>query len=718
MAEAGNGPSGGDTTGSDGPPGPETDGRTSIDETSGDKTSSDPSSGDGTDGKESGKSGFKDALGQGKRGRRARAGDPLGGLFADIKDGDLDLVYVEPDHDYQRACEVLRDRRVVVLQGRPGSGRHAMARHLLLHGLRRDGVELERVVEIPSTAELANLSPFQRRSGHLLERCPPERARSLRARDLRSAADTLAKWEGYLVVTVDDAVTVLAGEPRDQVGLVACGRAPDVRRVLERHLEYYLRRQGGLWEEDRRWLDGDTVRTHLARHAALPETVTLARDLARRMAGDQAPGRSQRLDELLDLDETPGPPDTPERQARRLLEGSWDVEHWSHVIALAVFDGERAQIVTDAAALLAKRLAPAEPRDNAAWRPGPARGDWLERAGAEQFEALEHAILFNRSRAPHVRFKGSSVRTAVLDRVWNQLDELRGPVRGWLDELVDDPDPEVREETAMAVAYLASHGLGYVLERLLNPWIRRGGSAREVAAIALGVLGRDDARFTGPVLGLLSQWARWGDGAWRETAALAHGLAIGQDKPDLALRELRALAMREGTGPAVAAAVCELFRRSRHREVLEALGEWTSRPERVTWRPAEQRLRRTGLEAFLQTTRVYEETPRWPFLVCLAEPGGDLRERIIVLWRRALADDLIGERAGGMLCGWAREADVQAAATDGEPPELVGALARLAAGVADQGPGNRGRLRQALNRCATAEDDPSTVARQLVDRLG
>jgi hypothetical protein len=697
MAEAGNGRSGEDTT---------------------DTTSSDTSPGEGTDGKESGRSGFKDALGQGKRSRRTRVGDPLGGLFADIKDGDLDLVYVEPDHDYQRACEVLRDRRVVVLQGRPGSGRHAMARHLLLHGLRRDGVELERIEMVPSTTELAKLRPFQRRSGHFLERCPPEQARRLRRDDLRAAVETLTKWEGYLVITVDDDVTVLAGEPRDQVGLVACGRAPDLRAVLERHLEFYLRRHGGLIDEDRAWLDGDAVRTHLARHATLPETVTLARDLARRMARDQTPGRSQRLSERLDLEAAQGPPDTPERQARRLLEGSWDVEDRSHVIALAVFDGERAQIVTDAAALLAKRLAPAEPRANAAWRPGPARSDWLERAGAEEFEALEHAVLYNRSQATHVRFKDPSVRTAVLDRVWNQLDELRGPVRDWLDELVHDPDADVREETATVVAYLASHGLGYALERMFKPWVREGGWALEAAAIALGALGRDDARFTAAVLGQLSQWARWGDDAQRETAALAYGVGIGQDKPEVALRELRALAIRERTGRAVAAAVCELFRRSRHREVLEALCEWTSRPERVTWRPAEQRLRRTGLEAFLQTTRVYEENPRWPFLVALAETGGELRDRIMVLWRRALADDLLGERAGGMLCGWAREADVQAAAAGGEPPELVDALARLAAGVADQGTGNRGRLREALIHCATAEDDPSTVARQLVDRLG
>jgi hypothetical protein len=118
---------------------------------------------------------------------------------------------------------------------------------------------------------------------------------------------------------------------------------------------------------------------------------------------------------------------------------------------------------------------------------------------------------------------------------------------------------------------------------------------------------------------------------------------------------------------------------------------------------------------------VYDESPRWPFLVTLAEGGGNLQERIVLLWRRALADDVLAELAGRMLCGWAHEADVQTAASDGQQPELVGALGRLTAAIGAYGPanhGNRGRVRQALNRCATANDDPSPIARQLVDQLG
>lgn len=354
-----------------------------------------------------------------------------------------------------------------------------------------------------------------------------------------------------------------------------------------------------------------------------------------------------------------------------------------------------------------------------AWRPGQARTDWLELAGGERFEALEQVVLYSRSPTLRVRFKDPSLRTAVLDYVWNELDELRGPVRDWLDELGDDPDPEVFEQTALAVAYLASHGLGYVLELVILPWMQRGRPSREAAAFALGVLGREDTRFTGSVLTQLSFWARWGDDIERETAALAYGLALGEERPDVALRELRALAMREAPKRLrlVADALYELFRRSRHAEVLEALCAWTSRPERATWSPAEQGLLRTALLAFLLVTSVYDETPLRPSLISLAEESPELRGRIVDLWRRALADDTFGDDAGSMLCEWAREADAQAAAAGGQQPELVGALKRLTSDIAAGGSAHGGRVRLALTRCATAYDGPSAVARKLVDRL-
>jgi hypothetical protein len=734
RADGGPGPTadqGGAQTGAPGPPG---------DRSSDDKPSDGESVGPVGDAAQ-----FQDVLGQGRRSGRRAPEDPVDNLFVtEVTDEDLAAVYVEPD-EYGQALQALTSHRVVVLRGRPGSGRHAMARHLLLHRL-----AVDRIDEAGHDTELGKLKPRQRGSGFLLERCPPERARRLRADELRADKAVLERWQGYLVITVDDGVPVLVGEPRQQ--LVECTNVPDLRLVLERHLDFFLRGRNGLREEDREWLDGEAVRRCLARHGELRRTVQLVHRLKRPLSEPVGPDRYQRLERLLEEF------DPPDQRAKRLLERDLHVEHWSYVIALAVFERSPAHVVADAAAMLARRLAPGDPRSDTTWRPRPARGAWLdpspadpsrpdgaglllqrlapgdprsdtawrpgperterlEQAGAEAAERLEHAVLFNRSPVRCVQFKDPELRPAILDRVWNEHDELRGPVRDWLEELGGDVDPDVREQAATAVGYLARHGLGYVLDLFIVPWGSRP-ATRESAAVALGALVRYDKRFTKPVLALLSQWARWGDEGQRETAAMAYGRAIGQRMPSIALGELRALAMREGAELPVAWGLYELVRRWRHEEVLEAVHEWTARPDRATWSPAQQRLVRTGLTGFLLATHLLDEASLWPLLLGLAEEGPEARERIVVLWRRALADDVVGEAAAWRLCGWAREADYQASTDGDRRPDLVGALGRLVADVAAGAPANVGRVRQALNRCAQAYDDPSTVARQLVDHLG
>jgi hypothetical protein len=744
----GSGPDTGQAAGGTGPtadrggPGPKDTG------SQGDRSSGDKPQGGESAGQDAEAGPLKDALGQGQlRGRRPPDDDQADNLFhTDVKDRDLPAVYVQPD-EYGQALQALASHRVVVLQGKPGSGRHAMARYLLLHAL-----EVERIDEVGLTTELGELKPRQKGSGHVLERCPPERAGRLRADHLRMDKTTLERWQGYLVVTVDDGVSVLPGEESEQ--LVVCASVPDLQLVLERHLDLYLRGRNGLRDEDREWLAGDTVRHYLARHGELRRTVRLARHLARPLAAAPTPDRYQRLDSMLEAVES------PEQRAKRQLERSPDVEHWSYVIALAVYEGGRPHLVadaagllaqrlapgdprsdtawqpglaraerlqqagadrfhavTDAASLLAQRLAPGDPRSDPAWQPGPGRAEWLERTGAELFDAREQAVTFNRSPTCRVQFKDPALRSAILDRVWNELDELRGPVRDWLDALGGDTDPEVHERTAEAVGYLASHGFGYVLDLVIFPWAYRSRTTREAAALALGALARDK-RFTKQVLALLSQWARWGDDPLRETAAMAHGREIGQREPTTALRELRRLAVREGLLLPVAEALFELVRRWRHREVLEALGEWTRRPERPLWSPAERRLVHTGLVAFLLSTHVFEDTGLRPVLLGLAEEDPDARERIVVLWRRALADDDLGETAGETLCGWAREGDFQGSTNGDDQPWMVVALRGLVADIAADGPANAGRVRQALNRCAHAPDDPSAVAKKLVDQLG
>ena len=716
--------------------------------------------GAGADGEQAGQAAeagpLRDAVGQGPlRGRRPPGDQAENLLPMDVKDEDLAAVYVRPG-EYDHARQALADHRVVVLQGRPGSGRHAMARYLLLHDL---GVE--QIDELSPDTEPGRIKPRRMDSGHLLERWRPAQAERLHNFHLREWNSTLDHWRGYLVVTVDHDVPVLPGEASGQ--LVECASVPDLRRVLERHLDLYLHARNGrrLRDEYRAWLGSDKLRRHLHRKRELRSTIQLARRLTRQVDAAPTPDRLRLLDQWFDDEDV----ESPEPPAKRQLEKSKDVEHWSLVIALAVYDGGRYHVVADAAGLLARRLAPGDPRNAAAWQPGPARAErlqqagdgqyhvvadaagllarrlapgdprnaaaWqpgparaerLQQAGAELFDAGESAVPLIRTPVPRVQFKDPALASAVLDHVWNELDELRGPVRDWLDALGGDRDLEVRERAAAAVGYLASHGFGYVLDLIIEPWAMRGRTTREAAALALGALARHE-RFTDQVLDLLSRWARGPDGVRRETAAIAYGWSIGRREPAIALRELRALARRDAVLlPTVAEALYELVRRWRDREVLEALGQWTKRPARTTWAPAERRMVWTGLAAFLLITHLYEEArpPRkglWPVLLVLAEEDPDARERIVALWRRALADDYLAEAAGTKLCVWAREADLSSSAAGDEQPDLTVALRGLLMDVASGGPADAGRVRQAVKRCAYAREDPSDVARKLADEL-
>ena len=165
MASDDNGRSGPDTGQADGGTGTTADqgggGTKDTGPPPDDRSQGDKSQDGETSGKGAATGQQQDTLGQGRlRGRRPAPDDQADNLFhADVKDEDLATVYVRPD-EYGQAVQALTDHRVVVLQGKPGSGRHAMARHLLLHHF-----EVTRIDEVGSDLELEALRPHDRRVG-------------------------------------------------------------------------------------------------------------------------------------------------------------------------------------------------------------------------------------------------------------------------------------------------------------------------------------------------------------------------------------------------------------------------------------------------------------------------------------------------------------------------------------------------------------------------
>ena len=627
----------------------------------------------------------------------------------------LRRVYVRPA-EYARARAVLQDRRVVVLQGRHSGGKYALAQHLL------DALKVEQIEEIdPDTGPDRLLEHrFRPSVGYVVDTLASEQARRLRGFHLRQLRSDLESWGSYLVITVDDRTAVLPDEESEQ--LIPCISVPTPRKVLLRHLRLYLGDRGGLRRADLAWLCGDSVRRALADDSKPRRAAQLARALTPILAEEPGQDRRQRLEGALrDFRD-------PVRQAAACLQRppNPDPAHWSFVLALAVFSGETYHVVADAASSLERRLnPPAEADAEERWQPGPVHSERVGMAGAEVVDDFEMATAFGRSPVRRVKFKDEGLQGAVLDYVWAEFDQLRAPVREWLDELGEDPDEGVRVRAARTVGYLARHGFGYVLGRILVPWATRGERTRDTAAIALGFLVADQ-QFAGQVLTLLRYWARHDDYSLREAAAVAHG-RVGARFPSAALRDLREIVRRTGQlhTRTVVESLTELVWRGRGPEVVEALDDWTRQVDTAPAReaPAERALAKVGLVAFSWAANLFEEAapPRlgwWPLLLDLAERDGVVYRRVATLWRRMLADDVTAAEAAEVLCQWMRAGDDEASLVGDEQRRLAGALGDLLARVAEGGTADAGRVRHALNLCAHEGDEPSETAQKLAAEIG
>jgi hypothetical protein len=173
---------------------------------------------------------------------------------------------VVPPEPADRALRVLRDQRVVVLQGRSHWGEASLALWLLSH-VDGDGGPWPEVHAIAPDTSLRELTAAvfgdeARPDGrYVIDTLDPAAAASLRLPVLRALCSELGK--GYLVVTIDSRTPV----PRIELGayLVHCEELPAAETVLRGNLRWRL---DGLAPPER-LLELPWVRSELGR-GALP----------------------------------------------------------------------------------------------------------------------------------------------------------------------------------------------------------------------------------------------------------------------------------------------------------------------------------------------------------------------------------------------------------------------------------------------------------------
>ncbi|SEL05932.1 hypothetical protein [Streptacidiphilus jiangxiensis] len=605
----------------------------------------------------------------------------------------------QPGENFAEALTRLRRERVLILSGRPRSGRRAAAL-MLLHAL-----DIRRIRLLDPYVDPAELmSQAKSARGYVLCDLALGHGRPLHQAHLLKAHERLLGDDGYLVVTVDDRAL--------ESGIRPVPWAPPEPAVL---LRTHLRRLLGDHPADLTGLLELDEATALLKTVPSPrEVAAFAERLARHGRGELSRDELGRLGQ-----------DAVDAQAAAWLsDTTTPLADKAFLLATSVFDGAAHAYAVEHGDTLHRRLQQTEaPRREARIRLFADRPE--QRLQGIRAALVEEDVesAWGLVRQQVVRFGDSRTATSVLREAWLGHPSSRTALAAWLTVLANSTDPVVRTRAAAAAALLAESDLAGAMNRLLLPWARdRRFRLRLQAGTALALIRRTDA--SGAVPRILHEWSRSEDhrlrwsavraypllldeavvGALDDFADIAARAAAGTDRPDAAVAATEREALTESC------ALLLLLGPATRSVALDRLGSW--------WQQEAGPLRTLSLDAFLVAAAADEGRGTgsgWPPLLRWfaedtatgAEPGE--RARLVFLWRQALAVRPQGDTARDTLGDW-----IHRSAHD---PEAELALAALLRGVAGT-EAEQQRLSHLLRRLRVpGRTDPLPVAQRLLRAL-
>jgi hypothetical protein len=587
--------------------------------------------------------------------------------------------FVEPESWTQLRQDFNR-RRVVVLQGEPGTGRTAAAVRLL-HSAGSEAIyDLDPAVDLALLTEQLDEDRAILPEGAGLLLCQPQRDDTLRGRTLRGIEGVLAPRQRLTLIVGPDA---RLGDDELMQYVVTLPARPDLRRILERHIEWRLGSHAAL----RRLLDDEDVAELVAEMlqdvGSCEDATLLASVLCEQAVDGVDHERVRRLMSRRGLDAFD--------QWFDELPGN-DVR--SFAVALAVLDGLPYEDVARASTRLARRLAsPPRPMAASAGTPpasstetapsAPTTSPTAGQSSAFRFprrqllELTRSAVDDGDVRRPYgrvpaqlVAFRDRSYPRAVIDHVWFE-HQVQDAVLEWLVEVADDRSDIVRVQVATTVGVLATGSFHHVLTTVIDRWAgSRSPFHREAAAYALQVPG-SDPRLEAAVRQLVRVWLGDIEGIRRRaTAARALGLLVAADVEPIAEAstwfDMLAADATWTLQQEIGAAFCDLLLADSARfapAVLERLVRWLDDPRRADTARLVFLLVAHDLVTELTTEGTAPTT--WPTLLHLAKDARDQRATLVQLWCRVLGDGPHAEIAEAVLSGWAdraeRDADLREA---------------------------------------------------------
>ncbi|MFD6326716.1 hypothetical protein ACFWOL_28550 [Streptomyces sp. NPDC058442] len=620
-------------------------------------------------------------------------------------------LFVQPD-GYEEAMDALRERRLLVLTGPPGSGREAAAVNLLGEALAIDGSGAggcHRLL-MPSAVLEPGWEPPVKHSGYLAALDDgPAAVEGFTSAFGGGGARGIAQWTAVVAALRDsDSLLVLTGG--HDLEVLAAGPGGE-------HLAHHpLTPVDPVAVVERRVLG----------HRGSPDACTDLHALLERTGAAVALREQPAVRNAARLASVISADGDVAAEVARLRDPSEQVRAWfnrfrepeavAFVLAAAVLEDSGYLTVADAAVKL--RAALTEPE------PAPPDLRFGDRLGHEQ-QWIELYLPDGAGLGagpPRVRFRNGLLGQTILGYAWNALDGRREAVLGWLHSLLRHPDLEVRAHAAVSAGVLALVDPQYAVHRFLTGW---AGSTswplRQAAATALGVAG-SRPETADAVWGLLHDWARGGSSAQQRrlagTAANTVGGLLGRTAPERAVAVLHDALDRGddwGTLPAVAWGGVHLVEQGQVAPLLNAYLAW-SEPQDLS------PLVVKTLSAFVfAVSRPYEAPVTGP---TAPAPGGvrvpDVpvllselprhHERLAELWARALARRPVQDTALEALHQWIDEyAD--------RCPGALDAIAHLLVSVARRPGRHRERLVWWLDKWARDRDHPSKNAARLLRAL-
>lgn len=336
----------------------------------------------------------------------------------------------------------------------------------------------------------------------------------------------------------------------------------------------------------------------------------------------------------------------------------------SFLIAWAVLDLVPAATVCAEAASLVQAVHATENPEKS-MRRGPLDeqlGRWLD--FVSEIDGAEDHILASDPHKQRLALRQPVLSLAVLDVTWREYTVARGPLLRWLNELISSRDVDVRYRCARAFGRFAAHDFDYVYKEYLSEWSMSPYVAHHRAlawALEAALDGNPDLRKK--IGDLLYDWSR-GSIERKSAAIRVYGTQIGVDDVDRALRTFKRITeQHEGTlRDEIPHVVGDLFQSGARAEVIDALTGWA--------RSTVPALRRTAALSVVDLARRATAIgSNLPDLLRFCDGSLARADAVAELWRAVLTSQAGGQQPWERLRAWQRK--------HASSPALLALISRL-----------------------------------------